>query len=90
MSGYFEHVTSPGERWDLIAWRYYRDVRRQRELIAANRHLFVDPIRSIPAILKGGLTLRVPVLEAAIDETNLPPWKRGQPAAPVAAIGGAR
>lgn len=89
MTGYFEHVTRPGERWDLIAHRYYGNVRRQRELIAANRALFVDPIRPIPAVLPGGLVLRVPVVAEAPDESNLPPWKRGQPTAPTRAIGGA-
>lgn len=86
MGAYFEHVTGPGERWDLIAWRYYRDVRRQPDLVAANRNLFVDAggerhFGTPPAVLPAGVTIRVPVIEIAPDESNLPPWKRGRSAA---------
>ena len=78
-AGYFTHVTGQGERWDLIAWRYYRDADKQSVIIQANRDLFVDPIRPIPAILPMGLTLKIPVIEQSLDETMLPPWKRGAP-----------
>lgn len=83
MSGHFEHTTVAGERWDLIAWRYYGAVHFQREIIAANRDLFRGPdgrVGPIPMRLPGGLVVRVPVIEIAVDEANLPPWKRGQPA----------
>ncbi|MEC5291967.1 hypothetical protein VSX64_14505 [Aurantimonas sp. C2-6-R+9] len=88
-TGHFEHVTSEGERWDLIAWSYYRDVTRQSLIITANRAVFVDPasgaIGRVPAILPAGLILRIPVVEQRLDETLLPPWKRGAPVPGVAA-----
>ena len=83
MSAYLEHVTVLNDRWDLIAWKYYRSVRLQSKIIAANRALFLGPpVTRIPAILPAGLVIRVPVLEEAFDESRLPPWKRGAPAAP--------
>lgn len=78
-NGYFEHVTSEGERWDLIAWAYYRDVAKQSLIIRANRHLFADPLRPIPAVLSMGIPLRIPIVEQRPDETMLPPWKRNRP-----------
>lgn len=79
MSEYLEHLTSDGERWDLIAFRYYADVARQGELIAANRHLFTDTLR-IPALLPAGLVLRIPIRAATgsaeATTSQLPPWKR--------------
>lgn len=71
------HHTRDGERWDLLAHRYYGDVAMQDSIIAANRDLFLSDLK-VPAILRAGLTLRVPIVER--DETPqadlLPPWKR--------------
>lgn len=68
-----------GERWDLLAFRYYADVGRQGEVIAANRHLFLEELR-IPSILPAGLVLRIPIREVAGSTeaitSQLPPWKR--------------
>ena len=69
---YLTHITTEGERWDLIAWRYYRDVTKIPLLVEANPQ---TPIREA---LPSGLTLLVPVIEP--DQTTsleeLPPWKR--------------
>lgn len=79
MSDYLEHRTTAGERWDLIAFRYYADVTRQGEVIAANRHLFLEELR-VPSILPAGLVLRIPIREAGGSAeaitSQLPPWKR--------------
>ena len=76
-NGYLEHQTVAGERWDIIAFRYYEDVGRQDELIAANRLLFVgERPQKLPYILPAGLTLRIPILEEKVSEDALPPWKR--------------
>lgn len=64
------HVTREGERWDLIAWRYYRDVRQVPQLIAANPHAPNSPA------LPSGLRLRVPLIERASTTAALPPWRR--------------
>lgn len=69
---YLTHITTEGERWDLIAWRYYRDVTKIPLLVEAN------PQATIREALPCGLTLLVPVIEP--DQTTsleeLPPWKR--------------
>jgi len=66
------HTTIDGERWDLLAWRYYRDVREMPRLIAANPHA------PRAGILPAGLKLAVPLIErpAAVAAAGLPPWKR--------------
>jgi len=80
---YFQHVTTEGERWDLIAWAFYRDISKQSLIITANRAVFVNAdtgvIGRVPVILPAGLILRIPVIEQRLDETLLPPWKRGAP-----------
>jgi len=74
---YLDHETTPGERWDTIAWEYYRDPDMMDLLIEENRHLFPGEIAKIPAILPPRLPLRVPVVEQEVLDTNLlPPWKR--------------
>ncbi|AEV36807.1 bacteriophage tail fiber protein [Pseudovibrio sp. FO-BEG1] len=75
---YLEHVSEPGERWDTIAWAYYRDPEMMDLLVKENRHLFPEEIAKIPAILPPRLTLRIPVIEQnPLDTELLPPWKRG-------------
>ena len=37
------HITRDGERWDAIAWRYYRNVAELPRLLAANPHLAARP-----------------------------------------------
>jgi phage tail protein X len=66
------HITIDGERWDLIAWSYYRDVREMSRLIAANPHA---PRASI---LPAGLKIAVPLIDsqAIVSTAGLPPWKR--------------
>ena len=76
-NGYFEHKTKEGDRWDLLAYRYYGDQHKQTILLEANRHLFIDPLIVPPMILPSGMVLKIPVIdEIDIDESNLPPWKR--------------
>ena len=64
------HVTAQGERWDLIAWRYYRDVSRIGMLIASNPHA---PFSSQ---LASGIQLVIPLIERATLKETLPPWRR--------------
>lgn len=77
---YFEHVTADGDRWDMLAWRYYGDQYKQTVLLEANRHLWSDKLGAPPPILKNGIVLIIPVIEAeAGNEAGLPPWKRQNP-----------
>lgn len=69
---YVEHVTAEGERWDLLAWRYYGDAHRYEPIIRANPGVPITPV------LAGGQRLRIPVLaDPAPAAAALPPWKRG-------------
>jgi len=79
-NGHFEHVTIDGDRWDLLAYRYYGDAHKQTVLLAANRHLFVDALAVPPMILQSGLTLIIPVIDVETpSDDDLPPWKRANP-----------
>ena len=66
------HITQAGERWDLIAWRYYRDVRQVARLMEAN------PQAPATAVLPSGMRLTVPMLarEVANNSDGVPPWRR--------------
>lgn len=69
---YLTHITTESERWDLIAWRYYRDVSKISLLVESNPHA------PICETLPSGLTLLVPVIEPdqTANQEELPPWKR--------------
>lgn len=68
---YIEHITQDGDRWDLIAAKYYGDSAKTGPIAAANLHVPLNPI------LSAGIVLRIPVLQVAEIDTNLlPPWKR--------------
>lgn len=70
-AAYLEHITTEGERWDLLAWRYYRDPMGYERIMAANPGVSRDPV------LTGGVRLLIPVIEAPDTLTeDLPPWKR--------------
>lgn len=77
---YFEHRTLAGDRWDLLAYRYYGDPDKQTVLLAANRHLWLDALSVPPLILPRGLVLKVPVIVGEPNNVDaLPPWKRANP-----------
>ncbi|UTG70790.1 tail protein X [Neisseria subflava] len=42
------HLTREGDRWDLIAWRYYGNPLEISRLIAANLTVFVPVIPAKP------------------------------------------
>ena len=69
---YVEHITNEGDRWDLLAYRYYGDPYQYERIIVANVHVPIVPI------LDSGLRLRIPVLDdaAVLSDSQLPPWKR--------------
>ena len=63
------HTTKEGDRWDLIAYKYYADVTKMDAIIAAN------PFVPITPTLEAGIELQVPILEEANTITEgLPPW----------------
>jgi phage tail protein X len=73
MGAFIIHITSAGERWDLLAWQYYGDATLFSPIIQTN------PQIPIEAVFEAGLIIGVPLLmvNPAVKETaDLPPWKR--------------
>ena len=69
MTQYLEHITSEGERWDSIAWKYYGDVSQMGLLIEENPQAPIKP--TLPA----GMKLLIPLIERPKEVQGLPPWK---------------
>lgn len=69
-SKYHVHITQEGDRWDLLAYKYYGDALRFEPIVAAN------PAVPITPTLKGGLTLYIPVLEIKTEYSPVPPWRQ--------------
>jgi phage tail protein X len=68
---FITHITSAGERWDLLAWRYYGNASLYGPIIMAN------PSIPIEAAFEAGLVIGIPILTADSTATlDLPPWKR--------------
>jgi phage tail protein X len=68
---FLTHITTEGERWDAIAYRYYGDPTMMERVIVAN------PTVPITSRLASGLTLAIPVVEQqTATPTGLPPWKQ--------------
>ncbi|HYL59151.1 MAG TPA: tail protein X [Candidatus Acidoferrales bacterium] len=64
------HVTTAGERWDLIAWQYYGDATGYSPIIMANPNVAIVPQ------FGAGVTIAVPILEQSdVIISDLPPWK---------------
>jgi phage tail protein X len=70
---FIPHITRAGERWDLLAWRYYGDATMFAPIIQTNPAIPIEPV------FEAGLTIGVPLLaeDPAVNNPNdLPPWKR--------------
>lgn len=73
MDSLLQYTTRDGDRWDLIAHRYYGNALLIGGLIAANPHL------PVAESFAAGLTVWVPVLTAKPNnQADMPPWMRGQ------------
>lgn len=69
------HITKAGERWDLLAWRYYGDPTGYNPLIMANPNVVIDPV------FDAGITIAVPIVQKrTLVSVDLPPWKLPHPA----------
>ena len=65
------HITTAGERWDLIAWTFYGDASLYQYIIMAN------PTVAIVPELSPGTTLTIPIIAISqTPSTPLPPWRR--------------
>lgn len=71
MTDYKFYKTKTNDRWDTIAYKFYGDVFRTKELIEANPDISISPI------LDSNLTLIIPVLEkTSTNSEALPVWKQ--------------
>jgi phage tail protein X len=66
---FISHVTVAGERWDLLAWRFYGDPTEYSPIIMANPDVPIEPV------FAAGITIAIPILATTAIPTNLPPWK---------------
>lgn len=72
-TAYLVHVVADGDRWDLLAWRYYADPYGYERILAAN------PAVAMAPVLTAGMRLVIPVIASSatsIASEDLPPWKR--------------
>lgn len=67
---YLNHITTEGERWDLLAYRYYGNALLYERIVTANPHVPLTPT------LSSGLTLSIPLIEQQDLSEDLPPWLR--------------
>lgn len=71
---YIVHITKAGERWDLLAWRYYGDPTDYQTIVMANPGVAIEPV------FEAGITLAVPIVQkCAVVSVDLPPWKLPHP-----------
>jgi phage tail protein X len=67
------HITTAGERWDLLAWQYYADPTDYSPIIMANPNVPIEPV------FDAGMQIAVPILQkSAVVTVSLPPWKLSQ------------
>ncbi|MGH7986952.1 MAG: tail protein X [Candidatus Binataceae bacterium] len=70
-SQFIPHVTTAGERWDLLAWKYYGDPTLYSPIIMANPQVPIEPV------FEAGLLIGIPILQVSqVNTSMLPPWKR--------------
>jgi hypothetical protein len=69
-SQFLTHISSSGERWDLLAWKYYGDPSLFGPIVLANPNVPIEPV------LEAGFRILIPVLQKlSVAGANLPPWK---------------
>ncbi|KVG24739.1 hypothetical protein WL05_01785 [Burkholderia ubonensis] len=68
---FLTHITTEGERWDQIAYRYYGNPFAYERIIAANPDVPIAPR------LASGIALSIPVVSNDdVPDEELPPWMR--------------
>jgi phage tail protein X len=67
---YIEHMTTAGERWDLLAWVYYGDPTLYSSIVMANPSVPIEPV------FEAGISILIPILQtSSVMTRDLPPWK---------------
>ena len=71
MTEYYSYITKDNDRWDLIAYKYYKNPTLYEEIIKANPEIKITPL------LDSGIKLKIPVLEESETiKFETPPWKK--------------
>ena len=70
MTEYYSYITKDNDRWDLIAYKFYKNASKYEIIIKANPDVPITPT------LESGINLKIPVIdESETIEFTLPPWK---------------
>lgn len=73
MTKYIFHTTGTNERWDNIAYKYYKNSYNIQSIIDSNPHAAISPV------IKEGIILKIPIdVENKQNNKNalLPIWKQ--------------
>ena len=71
MTEYYSYITKDNDRWDLIAYKFYKNASKYEIIIKANPDVPITPT------LESGINLKIPVIdESETIEFTLPPWKK--------------
>lgn len=73
MTKYIFHTAGTNERWDLVAYMYYKNCYKIKPIIEANPHV------PIVAEIKEGTILKIPIdknIEQNTNNSELPIWKK--------------
>jgi phage tail protein X len=78
---YVEYRSLPGDRLDLIAWKFYGNTFNIRPIAEANPNVLTVPFITTDLaspIIPEGTLLKVPQIEVRkyIDPQSLPPWRQ--------------
>ena len=70
MTEVYSYITKDNDRWDLIAYKFYKNASKYEIIIKANPDVPITPT------LESGINLKIPVIdESETIEFTLPPWK---------------
>lgn len=71
MTKYIYHSTGTNERWDLLAYIFYKNCYKIKPIIEANPHI------PITLEIKEGTVIKIPIEETSDTNTSkLPIWKQ--------------
>lgn len=71
MNEFYSYITKDNDRWDLIAYKYYKNANLYEGIIKANPHVPVEPV------LQAGINIKIPIFEESETiKFDLPPWKK--------------
>ena len=69
-----KYITKEGDRWDWIAYQFYGNPNRYKEIIEANPQLPLELVMF--PVLPAGIELEIPKIQVENKTEDIPPWKR--------------